>query len=159
MEIYFGYEKPLVIQALRYHFIKRPEIRVLMILVNVFAIFAAFMFYSKKVSPVAFLLSSLLWLGLMAAFWFILPNAVYKKAATFRDTFKMIFSDQLVRIENARGGMEWSWNKFSNWFESPHFVHLYFDSRSFFLVPKAAIIGSADINDLRTMLNKKILKR
>ena len=38
MTIHFGYEKGQVIQALRYHFISRPEIRIMIILVNVFAL-------------------------------------------------------------------------------------------------------------------------
>ena len=37
MTIHFGYEKGQVLQAFRYHFISRPEIRIMIILVNVFA--------------------------------------------------------------------------------------------------------------------------
>jgi len=41
--------------------------------------------------------------------------------------------------------------------ETPHFFHLYFDSKSFFLVPKDNM--SADMqHELRGMLNKKIIK-
>ena len=159
MQIFFTYDKKLVIQALRYHFISRSEIRILMILVNVFAIFAAVMFALHKVSPVAFLLSSILWLGLMSAFWFILPNTVYKKASTFEDAFKMTFGEHRVKLENERGYTEWDWNKFSTYLESPHFIHLYFDTKSFFLVPKTAIEKVGGINDLRKLLTQKIKKR
>ena len=38
---FFDYDKGKVIQALRYHFITRREIKVMMILVNVFAILSA----------------------------------------------------------------------------------------------------------------------
>lgn len=159
MEIFFSYDKKLVIQALRYHFISRTEVRLLMILVNVFAIFAAAMFYFHKVSPTAFLLSSVLWISLMISFWYILPNSVYKKASTFQDTFKMTFGDHRVRLENERGYTEWNWEKFSSFIESPYFIHLYFDSKSFFLVPKNAIEKIADLNNLRKLLREKIIKK
>jgi len=48
MQFSFSYQKPKVIQALRYHFVQSPEIRVMLILVNVFAILAALLFYTKK---------------------------------------------------------------------------------------------------------------
>ncbi|WP_297821074.1 YcxB family protein [Segetibacter sp.] len=156
MEILFSYDKKLVIQALRYHFINRFEVRILMILVNVFAIFSAALFYSHKVSPLAFLLSSILWIGIMISFWFFLPNTVYKKASTFRDTFKMTFGEYRVRVENERGYTEWNWEKFASYLESPHFVHLYFDSKSFFLVPKVAIEKEGNLDDLRRLLKEKI---
>lgn len=156
MEIYFSYEKKLVIQALRYHFINRFEVRILMILVNVFAIFAAVLFYLHKVSPLAFLLSSVLWIAIMVSFWFILPNTVYKKASTFTDTFKMSFGEYRVRVENDRGFTEWDWNKFASYLESPYFIHLYFDTKSFFLVPKTAVDEAGNINDLRILLKEKI---
>ena len=55
MTIYFGYDKKQVIQALRYHFLTRPEIKILLILVNVFAILSAVLFGFDKIQPLAFL--------------------------------------------------------------------------------------------------------
>lgn len=159
MQIFFTYNKRLVIQALRYHFINRFEVRILMILVNVFAIFAAASFYFHKVSPLAFLVSSVVWITLMISFWFILPNTVYKKASTFRDSFKMTFGEHRVRLENDRGYTEWNWNKFSSFVESPHFIHLYFDTKSFFLVPKTAMEKENNLNNLRKLLHEKVVKR
>lgn len=156
MQIFFSYDKNLVIQALRYHFINRFEVRVLMIFVNVFAIFAAASFYFKKVSPLAFLLSSILWIAIMISFWFFLPNTVYRKASTFKDSFKMTFGEHRVRVENENGYTEWNWERFSSYLESPHFIHLYFDTKSFFLVPKDAIEKSGYLNSLRRLLNEKI---
>jgi hypothetical protein len=40
------------------------------------------------VSPVAFLVSSLLWFALMISFWYLLPVTIYRKSATFKDEFK-----------------------------------------------------------------------
>lgn len=130
-----------------------------MILVNVFAIFAAALFYFHKVSPLAFLLSSILWIAIMVSFWYMLPNTVYKKASTFKDSFKMTFGEHRVRVENERGYTEWNWEKFSSYLESPHFIHLYFDSKSFFLVPKAAIESDELLQDLRRLLSEKIPRK
>jgi hypothetical protein len=159
MEIYFSYDKKLVIQALRYHFITRPEIRILMILVNVFAVFSAALFYFKKVSPFAFLISSVLWVALMITFWYILPTIIYNRSATFKDAFKMVFREQGIRLENERGFTEWGWNMFTNYYESPHFIHLYMDTRSFFLVPKAAAEQEGNIMQIRELLKRKINKK
>lgn len=155
MEIYFGYDKKQVIQALRYHFISRPEVKILLVVVNVFAIISAALFFFRKVSPLAFLVASLLWVGLMIAFWFILPNTVYKRASTFKDTFKMSFSEHHVLLENTRGHMQWAWKNFSKYIESPNFFHLYFDSRSFFLIPKEAL-DMEQVHAIRQLLKDKV---
>jgi hypothetical protein len=155
---FFTYDKRKVIQALRYHFITRREIKVMMILVNVFAILSAGLFFFKKISPFAFLISSLLWFVLMILFWYLLPYMVYRKAETFRDRFKAILNNEVFRIENDRGGRSWDWKEFSNWIESPHFYHLYFNSRSFFIVPKDAFEDD-DVHEARNILREKIAKK
>ena len=155
MQHSFSYDKKKVIQALRYHFIQKSEIRVLIIVVNIFAIVSAILFYTKKIRPEPFLLGSFIWLMLMAAFWYFLPNSIYKKAATFQDSFIIDFNEQEVRLENERGYTIWPWTKFSRFFESPHFFHLYFDAKCFFLVPNENI--SEDFgHELRGVLNSKI---
>lgn len=154
---FFHYDKGKVIQALRFHFITRREIKVMMILVNVFAIVSAAFFFFKKISPLAFLVSSVLWFVLMIVFWFLLPYMIYKKAATFKDRFRAILSETEFRIENERGGRSWQWEEFSTRMESPHFFHLYFNSRSFFIVPKSAFDGD-DAHEARKILAAKIPK-
>lgn len=158
MEVEFSYIKPQVIQALRYHFISRREIRILLILVNVFAIFAAVLFYLKKIYPLAFLLSSFLWISLMGALWFFLPYSVYRRERTFKDHFKARLEDQHFFITNERGGRSWAWREFSNYLETPHFFHLYFDSRSFFLLPKAAFGDKDALHSARVFFKEKISK-
>ena len=154
---FFNYDKPKVIQALRYHFITRKEIKVMMILVNVFAIMSAALFFFRKISAIAFLVSSLLWFVLMIIFWFILPYMIYKKADTFKDRLRAILSDKEFRIENERGGRSWEWTAFSTLLESPHFFHLYFISRSFFIIPKEAFVGD-EVHEARKILRAKISK-
>jgi uncharacterized membrane protein len=153
-----SYDKKQVIQALRYHFITRKEVKVLIILVNVFAIMSAVLYYMNKISATAFFIGSFLWILLMVVFWFLLPNSIYKRAATFRDHFMMTVNDADITLSTERGSRSWEWNQFSTFLESPHFFHLYFDSRSFFLVPKSGIESSDDVHTLRKMLREKIGK-
>ncbi|MEO6454124.1 MAG: YcxB family protein [Ginsengibacter sp.] len=151
----FYYNKAKVIQALRYHFITRKEIRIMMILVNVFAITSAALFFFKKISPMAFLMGSVLWFAIMIAFWFILPYGIYKKAQTFKDHFSVTLSDKHLFLENERGSKSWPWSAFSSIKESPYFFHLYFDARSFFLIPKEAF-AIETISEVRRELKLKI---
>jgi len=153
----FFYNKSKVIQALRYHFMTRKEIRLIMILVNVFAITSAALFFFRKISPLAFLMGSVLWFSLMIAFWFILPYTIYKRAATFKDHFTVTLEDNHLFLENERGSRSWPWTSFSSLIESPHFFHLYFDSRSFFLLPKDAFKDNS-VLEARSLLSNKIKK-
>jgi hypothetical protein len=155
MQHSFSYDKKKVIQGLRYHFIQRNEIRIMIVLVNVFAIVSAVLFYTKKIRPEPFLLGSFIWLLLMTTFWFFLPKSIYKKSATFQDSFIIHFNDAEIVLENERGQMQWPWKKFTRFFESPHFFHLYFDEKSFFLVPKDDM-GEEFRHELRGVLGSKI---
>jgi hypothetical protein len=159
MTIHFGYEKPQVMQALRYHFISRPEIRIMLILVNVFAIASLVLYFLKKVTAFAFMTSSVLWIILMISFWFILPALVYRRAATFKDHFSMTFEEEGFTLGHERGSRSWPWKALTTFIESPHFFHLYFDSRSFFLVPKSGCKNQDEVYELRHLLKDKIKKK
>jgi hypothetical protein len=158
MQVEFSYNKSQVIQALRYHFISRREIRLLIIAVNVFAIFAAALFYFKKIYPLAFLLSSVLWIALMASVWFFLPYSVYRRERTFKDHFRATMEDQHFFITNGAGGRSWAWREFSSFLETPNFFHLYFDSRSFFLLPKGSFGDTDALHQARLLFKEKIKK-
>jgi hypothetical protein len=159
MTIHFGYDKKQVIHALRYHFLTRPEIKVLFVLVNIFAIFSAVLFYMKKISPFSFMLFSLLWLVLMLVIWRLLPSGIYKRSHTFQDHFSMNIDPQEVVLMTERGSKAWQWKDFSSFMESSYFFHLYFDSRSFFLVPKDAFANLIDLQQARDLLRNNIRKR
>jgi len=132
MQFSFAYEKKKVIQALRYHFISRREIKVMMILVNVFAITAAILFYTQKIRPEPFLLGSLIWIAMMSGVWYILPYSIYKRASTFKEKFIIQFNDENIQLDNERGYVIWEWDQFNRYFESPYFFHLYFNAKTFF---------------------------
>lgn len=158
MIIYFGYEKNQVIQALRYHFISRPEIRIMLILVNVFALASITLYALGKITPMAFFVGSFLWIVLMISFWFILPFMVYRRAVTFKHEFSMDFREDGFTLAHERGSKSWAWSSLKNFVESPHFFHLYFDSRSFLLVPKSGCKDSDEILALRTLIKGKVKK-
>jgi hypothetical protein len=159
MTVQFGYDKKQVIQALRYHFLMRQEIKVLLVLVNVFAITSAVLFAMKKIQAISFLIFSFLWFCLMLVIWRILPGSIYRRSLTFQDEFIMHFEDENVVLETAKGSKGWPWKKFSYFVESPYFFHLYFDARSFFLVPKDSFKTITDLQTARELLRDKIGKK
>ena len=130
----------------------------MIILVNVFSITSAALFFFHKILPLAFLVSSVLWIFLMILFWYMLPNMIYKKTAAFKDRFQCVLTEDKFRIENERGGRSWEWREFSTWMESPYFFHLYFNSRSFFIVPKDAFPGE-EVHEARKIFKEKIVKK
>ncbi|HQV59985.1 MAG: YcxB family protein [Chitinophagaceae bacterium] len=158
MTIYFGYEKGQVIQALRYHFISRQEIRIMLILVNVFALASVTLYALGKITPMAFFMGSALWIVLMISFWFILPFMVYRRAITFKHEFSMDFRDDGFTLAHERGSKSWAWTALKSYLESPHFFHLYFDSRSFLLVPKNGCKDSDEVFELRKLIKEKVKK-
>jgi YcxB-like protein len=158
MTIHFGFEKKQVIQALRYHFISRPEIRLMLILVNVFALASITLYAFHKITPFAFLVGSGLWLVLMISFWFVMPGIVYKRAETFRHHFTMHFDADTFTVAHEKGSRTYPWTSLSSFIESPFFFHLYFDSRSFFLVPKSGCSDKDEVFELRQILKEKIRK-
>jgi len=156
MTIHFGYDKKQVLQALRYHFLSRPEIKILLILVNVFAITSAILFAFNKIQGLSFVIFSLLWFSLMLIIWRILPAGIYKREATFQDNFSIRFEEEGVELSNQLGSKAWPWTAFSSFLESPYFFHLYFDTRSFFLVPKEAFADVAQVQAVRQLIKEKI---
>lgn len=159
MTIHFGYEKGQVLQALRYHFISRPEIKLMLIVVNVFALVSITLYALHKITAIAFLVGSGLWIVLMISFWFLLPGIVYRRAETFQHNFTMHFEQDDFTLAHENGSRKWSWNALNSFIESPHFFHLYFDSRSFFLVPKSGCRSKDELFELRELLKEKVKKK
>ena len=158
MEISIRYEKSKVLQALRYHFISRREIKVMMILVNVFALFAAVLYSFKLISPLPFLMSSVLWISMMGAFWIWLPALIYRKSKTFKDEFNVFIEEQHFFIQTSSGKKTWAWREFQRYYETPGFFHLYFDDKTFFLIPKNAFTDSLALDEARRIFKGGIKK-
>lgn len=158
MTIQFGYDKKQVIQALRYHFLNRPELKVLVIIINLFALTSAVFFYLKYIQTISFLIFSLLWFALMLVIWRFLPGSIYKKSHTFKDHFSMSFQDEHIVLRTQMGERSWSWKQISYYMESPYFFHLYFDAKSFFLVPKDAMQGDPSTIEVRKFISERVRK-
>ena len=155
MRFSFSYTKNKVLQALRYHFIAQKEIRVMFIVIIVFDIIAAALYFSGKIRPEPFLVGAFVWFIFILSFWFFMPLTVYKKSATFLETFTIAFQPTYVVLENKNGRVEWDWNRFTKYFESPNFFHLYFSAKAFFLVPKDSLDSDAQ-HQIRQILNSHI---
>ena len=155
MQFSFSYDKNKTIQGLRYHFFSKKEIKVMLIVVNVFAIIAAILYYNQKIRPEPLMLGSCIWVCMMISIWFILPYTIYRKSATFKDSYNIFITDAGTRLENEHGHVMWPWDTFSKFYESPHFIHLYFDEKSFFLVPKETLTDDIK-HELRGILKERI---
>lgn len=134
-----SYNKSEVLQALRYHFIKQREIKSLMIFINVYAIITAVLLFMKKIRPEPFLLGSILWILLMAFFWFVLPNMFFRKTTLFKENWDFSYTNKRATLVGSLGEASWEWDTVSHYFESPYFFHFYFSAKSFFIIPKENI--------------------
>jgi hypothetical protein len=158
MTIQFGYNKKQVLDGLRGHFFARPEIKILAILINVFAILSAVLFALKRIQPLPFLIFSVLWFFLWISIRRLLPLSIYKKSATFQDTFILSLEDQGILLETKKGEQLWEWGDFSGFKETAYFFHVYFDARSFFLIPKDSFKDITEIQAARKLLKERIRK-
>ncbi len=158
MTVQFGYNKKQVLDGLRGHFFSRPEIKTLAVIVNVFAILSAILFYFKKIQALPFLIFSVLWFLLWLSIRRFLPLSIYKRSATFQDTFILSLEDRGVLLETERGSQLWQWKDFSGFKETLYFFHLYFDSRSFFMIPKDSFKDIPEIQAARQLLKAHIKK-
>ncbi|MFN5423306.1 MAG: YcxB family protein [bacterium] len=158
MKLEVTYNKGKVLQALRYHFISRREIKLMMILVNVFALVAAILYGFKLISPLPFLMSSVLWIAMMGAFWIWLPALIYRKSKTFKDQFTVSIDENHFSITTLNAQKTWAWREFSSYYETPGFFHLYFDSKTFFLIPKDAFSEEEMLDEARKIFRERIGK-
>lgn len=158
MTITFGYNKRQVLDGLRGHFFGRPEIRTLVIVINVFAILSAILFALKKIQALPFLIFSLLWFFLWITIRRLLPLSIYKKSATFKDNFILTLEDRGIFLETQKGNQLWEWNRFSGFKETLYFFHVYFNARAFFMIPKDSFKDLTEIQAARKMLKERIPK-
>jgi hypothetical protein len=156
MTIQFGYNKRQVLDGLRSHFFGQPEIRIMVILINLFAIISAILFAFKKIQPLPFIIFSVLWFLLWISIRRILPLSIYKKSATFQDNFTLAIEEKGLLLQTGRGQQLWEWKDFSNFKETLYFFHVYFNSRSFFMIPKDAFKDIIEIQAARQLFKDHI---
>ena len=158
MTVQFGYNKKEVIDGLRGHFIGRAEIRILSIAINVFAIVSFILFAMGKIPYLPFLIFAVLWFSLIVSIRWLLPLSIYKKSATFKDNFVLSLTDQGVLLKTKKGNQLWRWEDFSGFKETIYFFHVYFNSSSFFMIPKDAFKDITEIQAARKLLKERIRK-
>lgn len=158
MTIQFGYNKKQVLDGLRGHFFARPEIRTMVIVINVFAILSAILFFFKKIQALPFLIFSVLWFCLWISIRRLLPLSIYKKSATFQDTFTLTLEEKGILLETRKGSQLWTWDDFSGFKETLYFFHIYFNARSFFMIPKDSFKDLSEIQAARKLLKERIAK-
>jgi hypothetical protein len=157
MRFSFSYTKNKVLQALRYHFLAQKEIRVMFIVIIIFDLISAILYFNGKIRPEPFLLGAFVWFVFILSFWVFMPRMVYRRSATFKEGFTIAFQPLYVSLENNNGRVEWEWNRFIKYFETPNFFHLYFSAKTFFLVPKENL-DSDQQHELRVILSNHINK-
>jgi hypothetical protein len=158
MTVQFGYNKKEVMDGLRGHFIGRPEIRLLFIAINVFAIVSFILYALQKIPSLPFLIFATLWFSLWIGIRWLLPLSIYKKSATFKDNFVLSLTDQGVLLKTKKGNQLWRWEDFSAFKETIYFFHVYFNPRSFFMIPKDSFKDIIEIQAARKLLKERIRK-
>jgi YcxB-like protein len=138
MTVSYSYDKLKVLQALRFHFINKKDIRLLLIAVNVLALASGILFFLKKIEPTVFVFTSFMWIVLMLLLWFLMPRLIYNRTRSFKDNFITEITNENIVLQQENGSRTWMYEQFQSWFESPHFFHLYIGANSFFVLPKDA---------------------
>jgi hypothetical protein len=158
MTVQFGYNKKEVMDGLRGHFIGRLEIRILIIVINVFALISFFLLVFRKIPSMPFLIFAFLWFTLWISIRWLLPFSIYKRSATFKDNFVLSLTDQGVLLKTKKGNQLWRWEDFSAFKETIYFFHVYFNPRSFFMIPKDSFKDITEIQAARKLLRERIKK-
>jgi hypothetical protein len=156
MELFIQYERKPVIKALRYHFLARFEVRIMFILINVFSILAAVLFFFKKIQPITFFVFSGLWFLILLAIWYWLPFSIYARTRTFKEKIVATFGEKDFMLEVEKGKKVISWKTFKFYKESPDFFYLYMDERSFFLIPKASCTIDTPVEAVRAKIQEEL---
>jgi len=93
MHVEFSYNKEDVLNALRYHFSRRGEIKVFRntLCILVLAALAGFFFQVVTLNALIGIIAMTALIGW--AFWYVLPLSTYNKAATFKDEIRLRYTE------------------------------------------------------------------
>lgn len=128
------------------------------ILINVFAILSAILLALKKIQFIPFLIFSTLWFCLWVSIRRLLPLSIYKRSATFQDTFTLNLEQRGIVLETKKGQQIWTWEDFTAFKETLYFFHVYFSPRSFFMIPKDSFKDITEIQAARKLFRERIGK-
>ncbi len=139
MELQFQYDKQEVIDALRLHFMNRPEMKLFK---GAFVLMIVLAFIGYGMGLVT--LKMVIWIFLLSIvlillFWYILPYTVYRNAKTFREpTISLRWTKDGITIGTKGGESSLPWTRFNQILETKQFFYLYRTNKSFFLIPANA---------------------
>lgn len=156
MLITFKYDKQQVIEGLRFHFMKRPEIRIFKTFLFVVVIFSFIGYFTHYIS-----FNTLLWFFLLAVvlllfLWYLLPYSVYVKARTFKEpVIKLRWDEDRLYIGTERGESRVNWERFEKVVETKDFFYLYQTNKAFFLVPQEGFDSQKEYEDFSVFLKRK----
>ncbi len=136
MELQFQYDKQEVIDALRFHFMNRPEMKLFKVVLALMVVLAFIGYGMNVVSLKMLIWIFLLFIVLVLIFWYILPYTVYRNAKTFQEpTISLHWTEEGISIGTERGESMLPWNRFHQILETKDFFYLYSSNKSFFLIP------------------------
>jgi len=158
MHLEFSYNKEEVLNALRYHFMQRGEIKVFrntLFTLLAFAL-AGYAFKIVTIGALIGIAGMVLLIGI--AFWFLLPVSIYNKAATFKDDIHLKYSEEGIIISTRTSEHQrlLSWSTFTRVVEAKNFFFLYRGKKNFFLVPTSAFQSEDAQKEFSQLANKKI---
>ncbi len=136
MDLHFQYKRQEVIDALRFHFLNRPEMKLFKTILIIMVLFAFVGYFAHFVTLQMLIWIFLLFVVVSLFFWYILPYSVYRKAKTFQEPeITLRWNKEHLLIGTRRGESTLPWSRLSNIIETKHFFYLYSSGKSFFLIP------------------------
>ncbi|HEY0273561.1 MAG TPA: YcxB family protein [Chitinophaga sp.] len=156
MHLEFSYKKNEVLNALRYHFLHRGEVKVFQITLLIFILFTITGYWFHVVNRNALAGVTGMTLLIAWSFWYLLPISTYNKAATFQDNIRLRVNEEGMTITTGQGGdRSLGWQRFSQVVETPKFIYLYRDKKSFFLIPLSAFQTAEARTDFMQLLQRR----
>ena len=158
MHLEFSYNKEEVLNALRYHFLQRGEIKVFRNTLFILLSFTLLGYAYKLVTVGALVGIAAMIVIIILVFWYMLPVSIYNKAATFKDNIHLNYSEEGIVITSRSSETErqWSWKNFTQVVEAKNFFFLYRGKKNFFLVPTSAFKSGAAQKEVRQLAEDKI---
>lgn len=155
MQVSFHYNKPEVINALRFHFLNKGETRAFQVVMGLLVLFAFAGTMMNMVTKPTLIAILIVLLIIITAFWYILPFSIYNKAATFKDSIRLQCNEEGMTIGTRIGQRQVLWQNFNKVVETRDFFYLYRDKKSFFLIPTAAFPDETAKKDFSDLLKSK----
>ncbi|PSL22616.1 YcxB family protein [Chitinophaga ginsengisoli] len=154
----FSYNKEEVLNALRYHFLQRGEIKVFRNTLFILLAFTMAGYAFKLVTVGALIGIAAMVLLIIAVFWFLLPVSIYNKAATFKDDIHLKYSEEGITISTRTSEHQRliSWSTFTKVVEAKNFFFLYRGKKNFFLVPTSAFKSEDAQKEFSRLANDNI---